>query len=282
MLGNPSVIARNVSRTFYINRQGFERGLNVFREVTPVEALKPISFVAYEGESIGIIGKNGSGKSTLLNILAGHEKPTTGEVFTSARPSLLSVGAALKQNVTGLENIRLGLLAKGVSHSELNALVSEVADWSEIGDGLNRPFHTYSSGMKARLQFAISTAVRPKILMIDEALATGDPTFNEKAQQRMNSFLEDASTVFTVSHSTSTIQRETQRTIWIDDGQVISIGNSHDVCTAYNRWSKALSERDRVGAGKALRRAMYDYRQDEIVLASEIKGARSNHAVNER
>lgn len=266
---NPSVVVRNVSKTYVTAKDGSEVRLGLKRRGIHVEALQPLSFVAHKGESIGIIGKNGSGKSTLLNMIAGHEEPTTGEIFVSARPSLLSVSAALQPHLTGLENVRLGLLASGLSPAMVKAIEQPVARWADIGDAINRPLKTYSSGMSARLKFSISTAVRPEILLIDEALATGDTTFTAKAQKRMAEFLDGASTVFVVSHAPSTIKESCSRALWINEGQLIVDGDAHYVCGQYARWSKALANRDRVTAGKIIRRLQYEQKKTTILFESE-------------
>jgi len=266
---NPSVVVRNVSKTYLTTKDGSEVGLGIQRRGIRVRALKPLSFVAHEGEAIGIIGKNGSGKSTLLNMIAGHESPTTGEILVSAQPALLSVSAALQQHLTGLDNIRLGLLASGLSPEEVAEIENSVADWADIGEAINRPLKTYSSGMGARLKFSIATAVRPEILLVDEALATGDTTFTSRAQERMDGFLEGASTVFVVSHAPATIQETCSRALWINDGDLIFDGDADFVCGQYAKWSKAMAANDRVTAGKVLRRLKYGYKSPTIILDDE-------------
>lgn len=266
----PAVVTRDVSKTFYIDRHGSERGFFLSRRGTKVEALKPVSLVAFQGEAIGIIGKNGSGKSTLLNMIAGHEAPTTGEIWVSSPPSLLSVGAALQPHLSGEENVRLGLLAQGLPPEQVDEIKTKVAAWADLGDAVNRPLKTYSSGMTARLKFSIATAVRPEILLVDEALSTGDTTFNRKAKDRMNSFLDGASCVFIVSHSPSTIKDQCDRAIWINQGDPIAEGDAYHISAQYHRWSKAEAENDRVTAGKVLRRMKHDYQPPEIVLQSEV------------
>ncbi|ANR61415.1 hypothetical protein BSP99_02195 [Corynebacterium glutamicum] len=234
-----------------------------------VEALKPMSLACFTGESIGIIGRNGSGKSTLLSLIAGNEKPTAGEVFVSSHPTLLSVSAALQPHLNALDNVRLGLLAKGAAPSLVEEIEHHVVDWADIGDAIDRPLKTYSSGMAARLKFAIATAIRPQILLVDEALATGDAAFNEKAQDRMNSFLEKDGTVLVVSHSAGTIQQHCSRAIWIHEGEVIADGPTDDVTYLYSGWSRHISNRDRISAAKMIRRAQKSYYPTKILFDSE-------------
>ena len=146
-----------------------------------VHALRGVSFRVSEGEAIGFVGVNGSGKSTLLRIIAGVETPTRGQVLTSATPSLLGVNAALIPHLTGARNIEIGLLALGYTPKQAKALHPKVADLAGIGKAIHRPMKTYSSGMSARLRFAIAMAVDPQILLIDEALGTGDAAFADRA-----------------------------------------------------------------------------------------------------
>jgi len=266
---NPSIVVRKVSKTYTVAKDGSEHGIKLGRRGIHVEALLSTSFVAYKGESVGIIGRNGSGKSTLLNMVAGHELPTTGKIWASAQPSLLSVGAALQPHLTGMENVRLGLLASGLSPQHVAEIQDSVGEWAEIGDAIHRPLNTYSSGMGARLKFSIATAVQPKILLIDEALSTGDSTFAQRATERMNEFLAGDSTVFIVSHAPGVIQDNCQRAIWIHEGQTVADGDSDAVCRQYKRWSDAEAKRDRITAGKILRRAANDYQVPKLVLDSE-------------
>lgn len=266
---DPSVIVRNVSKNYFVSKDGSEVGFGLAKRGFKVEALKPLSFVAERGQSIGIIGKNGSGKSTLLNMIAGHEKPSTGEIWVGARPALLSVSAALQPHLSGIQNIRLGLLASGLQPEHVADIEREVADWAEIGSAINRPLKTYSSGMGARLKFAIATAVRPEILLVDEALATGDSAFKAKAEDRMSEFLEGASTVFIVSHGAATIRKNCSRALWIHEGQLIADGTARSVSALYGKWSHALTQKDPKLANQLLRRAQRQYQPPRIILDKE-------------
>lgn len=266
---DPSVVVRNVAKTYWVTKDGSERGLGRRSRRTKVEALKACSFVTYKGESIGILGRNGSGKSTLLSLIAGNESLTEGSILVSDRPSLLSVSAALQPHLSGLENAKLGLLAKGFSSEDARKLAVEICEWAELGASAQRSLRTYSSGMGARLKFAISTAVKPEILLVDEALATGDAAFNAKAQKRMQEFLEEASTVFMVSHSSQAIVRQCTRAIWLHDGELIADGEARTVAKWYKMWSDKASSGDRFGAAKLIRRMKHDYNAPQIILDSE-------------
>lgn len=234
-----------------------------------MEALKDVSFVAYAGECIGILGKNGSGKSTLLSIIAGNETATSGLVRVSTEPTLLGVSAALQMQLTGRENVRIGLLAMGLEPEEVDNLIEPVIEWAELDDAANRPMETYSSGMKSRLKFAIATAVKREILMVDEALSTGDATFSAKARKRMQGFLDDAGTVFIVSHSASTIRKHCTRVIWLVEGQVVADGEPKKILRSYQLWTRRLSLGNESGAQHVINNSLRRYSKPEIYLESE-------------
>lgn len=198
-----------------------------------IHAVKDVSFVARHGESIGIIGRNGSGKSTLLRAVAGLIPPTNGRVWVDGHPSLLGVNAVLMPKLTGERNIYIGGQALGLSTAEIRERFDEIVDFSGIGDAVYLPMSTYSSGMGARLRFAISTAAQPDVLMIDEALATGDAAFRAKSSARIAEIRESAGTVFLVSHSNSTIRQVCQRALWMERGELVMDGPADEVVAAY-------------------------------------------------
>lgn len=266
---NPSVIVRDVSKNYVVSKDGSEVGFSLAKRGIKIEALKPLSFVVESGQSVGIIGKNGSGKSTLLNLIAGHEKPTSGEIWVGEQPALLSVSAALQPHLSGMQNIRLGLLASGLTPARVAEVQHDVAKWAEIGSAIDRPLKTYSSGMGARLRFAIATAVRPEILLVDEALSTGDSAFKAKAEERMAEFLDDASTVFIVSHAAATIRKNCNRALWIHEGELIADGTARAVSGLYGKWSRALSQKDTKLANQIIRRARRQYNPPRIILDKE-------------
>lgn len=212
----------------------FRRGRDLATAQT-VEAVKDVSFVAYHGESIGIIGRNGSGKSTLLRAIAGLIPPTRGEIYIDGEPSLLGVNAVLISKLTGERNIYIGGQAMGLTRTQVRDRFDEIVEFSGIGESVYRPMKTYSSGQAARLRFAISTAAAPDILMIDEALATGDADFRERSTAKVAEIREQASTVFLVSHSNSTIRQICTRVIWMEKGVLIADGPTEAVVTAYEK-----------------------------------------------
>lgn len=160
-------------------------------------------------------------------------------------------------------------MAKGVSRAEAEKLKKSVVDWADIDEAVNRPLRTYSSGMGARLKFAIATAVRSEVLLVDEALATGDAAFTERAEQRMSEMLKDAATIFLVTHSVGTIRKQCTRAIWLHEGEIIADGNPRRVTQMYQRWSEFVADRDRVKANQLIRRMKREYKPKKIILDSE-------------
>ncbi len=198
-----------------------------------IEAVNGVSFETRRGEAIGVIGSNGSGKSTLLSALAGLIKPTSGEILVSSEPKLLGVGAVLLNGATGIRNIRLGCLALGMSSEELDDRVAEIVEFTGLGEAIDRPLKTYSAGMRARLHFAIATAVQPEILLVDEALSVGDKEFRKKSRAKIESLLANAGTLFLVSHSTKQIERLCTRGLWLENGKLLGDGPIADVIAQY-------------------------------------------------
>jgi teichoic acid transport system ATP-binding protein len=202
--------------------------------VDVVKAVRGISFVAHHGESIGIIGHNGSGKSTLLRAIAGALPTASGAIWADGRAALLGVNAALMRDLSGHHNIQLGGLALGLTPAEVADRYDSVVEFAGIGDFLHLPMRAYSSGMSARLRFAISSAARPDILMIDEALSTGDAEFRERSQARVEEIIAESGTVLLVSHSMSTIRTMCDRVLWLDHGRLVADGPTADVLEAYS------------------------------------------------
>ena len=209
---------------------------------TTVSALRGISVVAREGESIGVLGRNGSGKSTLLRAIAGLTVPTRGQVLSDGTPVLLGVSAALMPNLSGRRNVILGGLAMGLSRDEVEKRFDDVVELAGIGNAINRPMRTYSSGMGARLSFAIATAARPHVLLIDEALNTGDAEFRARSEERMNELRASAGTVFLVSHSLATVRNTCSRVLWIDGGKLRMDGPTDEVVRTYRAYFLAVRE----------------------------------------
>lgn len=188
------------------------------RVADEVHAVKGVSFDVNVGEVLGVLGSNGSGKSTLLGAIAGLLPPTGGTVLVRSQAVLLGVNAALKKDLSGHRNIYLGCLAMGMSMAEIRERIDEVAEFTELGKALHRPLRTYSSGMRARLAFAIATVQQPDILLIDEALAVGDRRFRAKSLERVREIQANAGTVLMVTHNLNEIRSTCTRALWLDEG----------------------------------------------------------------
>lgn len=204
------------------------------RESTVVKAVQGVSLEVFEGESIGLIGSNGSGKSTLLRAISGLVPITKGEVSVRSRPTLLGVGAALRPQLSGRTNLLIGGLALGMTKAEVEAELPKMIDFSGLGDSIDRPMQTYSSGMRARLTFTVATAITPDILMIDEALAVGDRAFYEKSSERIAQIRSEAGAVVLVSHNMSEIENSCDRCYWLHKGKLMAEGETSDVIEQYH------------------------------------------------
>jgi teichoic acid transport system ATP-binding protein len=209
--------------------------------IREVHAIKGVNFVAYRGEAIGLIGSNGSGKSTLLRAIAGLLPVDRGHIYTAGQPSLLGVNAALMNDLPGERNVVLGCLAMGMSPAEVKAKTPEIIEFSGInerGDFSSLPMRTYSSGMAARLRFSIAAAKKHDVLLIDEALATGDAKFRRRSEQRVRDLRTEAGTVFLVSHSEQSIRDTCERAIWLESGVIRSDGATEDVLKEYEAYMR--------------------------------------------
>jgi teichoic acid transport system ATP-binding protein len=246
--GNPSVVVDDLHVTYRVyggrRKAASARNGGILRRlatssagqvgaVTEIPAVRGISFVASHGESVGVVGRNGSGKSTLLRAIAGLIPPTKGAVYVSGEPSLLGVNAVLMSELTGERNILIGGLALGLSPQQVRDRFDEVVDFAGIRDFVHLPMKSYSSGMGARLRFAISSAAQPDVLLVDEALATGDAEFRARSKERIDRIREHAGTIFLVSHSLASVQSMCNRALWIDSGLLKMDGTADEVCRAY-------------------------------------------------
>ncbi|ACY96449.1 ABC transporter related protein [Thermomonospora curvata DSM 43183] len=204
-------------------------------QMKEVHAVRGVSFVAYRGDAIGVIGTNGSGKSTLLKAIAGLLPPARGAVYTQGRPSLLGVNAALMRDLSGERNIILGCLAMGLSPEETRAKYDEIVKFADLKPGfIHYPMSAYSSGMGARLRFAIAAARTHDVLLIDEALATGDAKFRKRSKAKINELRRDAGAVFLVAHNLDQVEETCNRVIWLDEGKIRMDGDPKEVIAAYN------------------------------------------------
>lgn len=209
------------------------------RALIEVNALKDVSFDVPNGTSLGIVGSNGAGKSTLMRSLAGIMPPTEGRVEVWGRAStLLALGVGFNAQLTGRENVILGGLAAGLSRAEVDERAHEVSEWAELGDYIDAPMRTYSSGMFSRLAFSVAVHMKPDILMIDEALSAGDAAFREKANAKMDELRKSARAMFLVSHGLASIKDMCNDCIWLHKGQVMMHDTPEACIDAYTKFVK--------------------------------------------
>jgi teichoic acid transport system ATP-binding protein len=237
-----------------------------------VHAVRGVSFVAHAGEAIALIGRNGSGKSTLLRAIAGLLPAEAGHVYTAGRPSLLGVNAALMRDLPGEENILLGCMAMGMTREQALDRRDWIVEFADLGEFISMPMTAYSSGMAARLRFAIAASTSHEILMIDEALATGDAEFRRRSEKRIMELRQEAGTVFLVSHSLGVVRLTCDRAIWLEKGQIVMDGEANAVVDAYEdkydpeveaeerKRRRARRRRERAAAEEAARKVAEEAR----------------------
>ena len=205
------------------------------KQMRTVHALKGVSFTAYQNDSIGVIGTNGSGKSTLMRAIAGLTPTSQGAIYSDSRPSLLGVGAALLKDLSGERNIILGGLAMGFTIEQIEERYDDIVAFAGLEKFIDLPMRAYSSGMTARLKFAIATMATHEILIVDEALAVGDRRFRQRSEARIREIRDNAGTVFLVSHSMQSIKDTCSRVIWLDQGTLLMDGDPDEVIAEYHK-----------------------------------------------
>ncbi len=234
-----AISVKNLSKKYHLYdspQHRLKEALHPFRKKYHREfwALRDVSFEVKKGESVGIIGKNGSGKSTLLQMLCGTLQPSEGNLWINGRISaLLELGAGFNPEFTGRDNVYMNAALMGLTRKEIDERFDAIAGFADIGEFLEQPVKTYSSGMYVRLAFATAVNVDPDILIIDEALAVGDLRFQKKCKEKMNEFKERGITIVLVSHTMSDINTMCQRAIFLKKGQAAYIGGASDTINAY-------------------------------------------------
>lgn len=257
-IDDPVIVARNVDVTYRVyadRRRSLQRLLSGDprqREHRAIEAVKGVSLTVKAGESIGVVGHNGSGKSTLLRALGGLMPVSGGTVQVRSIPVLLGVKAALEGDLSARANVLLGGTALRIPRKVLVERMDEVIEFAGVEEHADLPLRAFSSGMKARLQFSISTVVSPEILLIDEALAVGDAEFKAKSDDRIKDMMADASTVFLVSHSMKNILDICNRVIWLHHGNLIADGPAEAVVNAYTEHVRTLKRRRQMKRGQQI------------------------------
>jgi ABC-type polysaccharide/polyol phosphate transport system ATPase subunit len=206
-------------------------------------ALKNLTFRVEPGESVAVLGSNGAGKSTLLSLVAGLANPDQGRVAVRGRIApLLELGSGFHPDLTGAENLTLNAALLGIRRKRLDTLVGDIVDFAELGDFMDEPLRTYSSGMTLRLAFSVAIHVDPDILLIDEVLAVGDAAFQGKCFDRILDFRRRGKTILCVSHASGMVQKLCTRGIWIDHGEIMLDGPLGDVSDAYAGKSRTSQE----------------------------------------
>jgi ABC-type polysaccharide/polyol phosphate transport system ATPase subunit len=226
----------HVSKRFFIGHRSGLLDTLLRRRATRAElwALRDVSLRLEQGESVGLIGHNGAGKTTLLKLLAGISRPTRGQVVTHGRvASLINLGAGFHPELTGRENIHLNGVILGLSRREVQERFERIVEFADLGPFIDTPLKRYSSGMYARLGFAVAAHVDPDVLLVDEVLSVGDVAFQDRSIRKMLSFRDAGRAILFVSHNLSAVEMMCQRVIWLDHGAIRQAGSTADVVRAY-------------------------------------------------
>ena len=247
-MSNVAVSLQGVSKHYKF----YEKELDRVREILTgrpryqkIEALKPVSLDVNRGEVLGVIGQNGAGKSTLLKVLARTLQPSSGDIVVNGRvAALLELGASFHPEMTGRENVYLSCAIQGLNHKQIEQVYDEIVAFAEIGDFIDRPVKTYSSGMFVRLAFAIATNIDPEILIIDEALSVGDGAFSRKSFDRIMDFKESGKTILFCSHSMYQVEALCDRVAWLEAGSVRKVGKPVDVISEYSELLRLSAKRE--------------------------------------
>jgi lipopolysaccharide transport system ATP-binding protein len=241
------VSARGLGKTYFVYRRPRDRLLQMLpgRRSTAqrFEALHDVSFDLHRAETVGIIGQNGSGKSTLLQILCGTLAPSAGDVRVRGRiAALLELGAGFNPEFTGRENVMLSASLAGISRARALAMFDSVAAFADIGEFIDQPVKTYSSGMFVRLAFALQVHTEPELFLVDEAMAVGDHRFVQKCYARMTEMKAAGTTLLLVSHDTTAMKMLCDRVVWLHEGKVRMLGPASDVVDAYRQWADGIDD----------------------------------------
>ena len=245
-MGKPAIVVDKMSMLFNLNKEKVDNLKEYFIKLvtkklhfTEFWALNDISFTVEKGDRVGVLGFNGAGKSTLLKVIAGVLKPTKGSVSVNGVIApMLELGAGFDMNYSGKENIFLYGATMGYSRKFIEEKYDQIVEFSELGDFINVPVKNYSSGMRARLGFAIATAVEPEILILDEVLSVGDAKFRKKSEAKIRSMFDKGITVLFVSHSVEQVLNICNKAIILEKGKLIAQGDAKEICAKYNEMIK--------------------------------------------
>ncbi len=245
-MAKPAIVVDDVSMMFNLHQEKVDNLKEYFIKLvtkklrfTEFWALNDVSFTVEKGDRVGVLGFNGAGKSTLLKVIAGVLKPTKGNVKVSGVIApMLELGAGFDMNYSGKENIFLYGATMGYSRKFIEEKYDEIVAFSELGDFINVPVKNYSSGMRARLGFAIATAVEPEILILDEVLSVGDAKFKKKSEAKIRSMFDKGITVLFVSHSVNQVLNICNKAIILEKGKLIAQGDAKEICAQYEKMIK--------------------------------------------
>ena len=245
-MGKPAIVVDNMSMMFNLHQEKVDNLKEYFIKLVTRKlrfnefwALSDISFTVEKGDRVGVLGFNGAGKSTLLKVIAGVLKPTKGSVkVNGVIAPMLELGAGFDMNYSGRENIYLYGATMGYSRKFIEEKYDEIVEFSELGDFIDVPVKNYSSGMRARLGFAIATAVEPQILILDEVLSVGDAKFRKKSEAKIRSMFDKGITVLFVSHSVNQVLNICNKAIILEKGKLIAQGDAKEICAQYEKMVK--------------------------------------------
>lgn len=241
----PAIVVRDLRKEFLLRNSAVAslKTLLLWWKREPprrLEVLRGVSFEVARGECVALVGRNGAGKSTLLSLLARIYRPTSGSVRVNGRLApLLELGAGFHPDLSGAENVLFNAIVLGLTRKEAKARFAAILEFSELGDHINAPVRTYSSGMLARLGFSVAVHVDADVLLVDEVLAVGDYEFQQKCYDRIRAFRERGGTILLVSHHDDTVRQFADRCVWIQHGEVMRIGPPDEVLADYEAHSEA-------------------------------------------
>lgn len=243
-----AIVAKDVSKIYkmYDNHDSkFASILFHSDKIKEFYALKGVTFNINWGESVGLIGLNGSGKSTLANILGKISEPSSGNIQINGDPTVIAIGTGLNPQLTGRENIEYKGLLIGLSRKRIAELSEDIIAFADLGEFIDQPVKTYSSGMRSRLGFSISVNIDPDILIIDEALSVGDPSFTQKCLEKMNDYRKRGKTIIFVSHSLSQVEEFCDHVMWLEYGVLKAYGKTEEVLPMYRRFLHEYNKMDK-------------------------------------
>jgi lipopolysaccharide transport system ATP-binding protein len=241
-----AIVFQDVCKVYRLYKNQWQMALDVFgfktkQTLEEFYALKNVNLTIKKGERIGVIGRNGAGKSTLLKLITGNFTQTTGDVSVNGKvQALMNTGVGFHPEFTGMQNIKAALLYNGLCKDEFTHAVEDIIDFVELGHFIDQPLKTYSLGMRARLYFAVATAIQPEILIVDEVLGAGDSYFSAKSADLMKKLTHSGCTLLLVSHSSAQILQFCDKAIWLECGTVVMEGPAMEVVNVYEAYAKKL------------------------------------------